>query len=51
MSKFNFWSIFDFKRNAEASNKLEALDQVQAIIEFDTAGVIQTANHNFLTTL
>jgi len=51
MSSFNLFSLFNFKKNQEANNKLNALDQVQAIIEFDTQGRILTANGNFLKTL
>lgn len=46
--KFN---LFNSKTNQEAQSKLEALNQMQAIIEFDKQGTILTANDNFLKTL
>ncbi|MCB9587717.1 MAG: PAS domain S-box protein [Polyangiaceae bacterium] len=39
------------KESAEHAAKLQALDKVQAIIEFELDGTIITANQNFLATL
>lgn len=36
------------QRQAEIAGKLEAVDRVQAVIEFDMDGIIQHANENFL---
>ncbi|HLH03968.1 MAG TPA: PAS domain-containing methyl-accepting chemotaxis protein [Bryobacteraceae bacterium] len=44
--------ITDHKlRNSEFSAKLEALDRVQAVIEFDLKGFILHANENFLNVM
>jgi methyl-accepting chemotaxis protein len=40
--------ITDAKRlNAEILGKVSAIDRAQAVIEFDTTGVVLSANHNF----
>jgi len=51
-------SSFDGKNSSKFGNKsediatqLEALDRSQAVISFDTNGIIQSANRNFLTAM
>uniref|UniRef100_UPI0013D026BC PAS domain S-box protein n=1 Tax=Klebsiella aerogenes TaxID=548 RepID=UPI0013D026BC len=39
------------KKNQEIEAKLSALDRAQAVIEFDLAGNILSANENFLATV
>jgi len=43
--------VWSSKKYSEMQARLEALDRVQAVIEFDLAGNVLTANQNFLTTL
>lgn len=38
----------EIQRQAEQQSRLEALDRVQAVIEFDLNGMVLTANANFL---
>lgn len=39
------------KQNAEYEGRLRAIDKAQAVIEFDTNGIVLQANQNFLDTL
>ena len=43
--------VWSSKKNSEMQARLAALDRAQAVIEFDLAGNVLTANQNFLTTL
>lgn len=38
-------------RNADYEGKMQAIDRVQAVIEFDLSGKVLTANRNFLDTM
>lgn len=39
------------QEHAESAGRLRAIDKAQAVIEFDTAGIVLHANQNFLDTL
>ncbi|WP_321815106.1 MULTISPECIES: methyl-accepting chemotaxis protein [unclassified Paraburkholderia] len=39
------------RQNAEFEGRLRAIDKAQAVIEFDTDGIVLDANQNFLNTL
>ncbi|MBN3856533.1 PAS domain S-box protein [Paraburkholderia sp. Ac-20340] len=39
------------RQNAEFEGRLRAIDKAQAVIEFDTNGIVLDANQNFLNTL
>jgi methyl-accepting chemotaxis protein len=39
------------RQQAESEGRLRAIDKAQAVIEFDTSGIVLDANQNFLNTL